>query len=320
MDARFLHTAVDMGDYMVVMGGRTDSSNFSNRGDLAFSRPLHSVVAPSSAVVNNSIYVMGGLDHFVHSEVIKLDLPSDVCSLIGDLNRCINSSGCSACILSSPGIQNRTFCYSNSPPRTTTDKYSCRCQANFDGGANYTIELLPWFYQAVPRLRGLFGQWNRYGHTLTACGDELIYMFGGHSLEKGLLNDLWVFNITKNKWNQIMPITIDEPEGRYYHSAACIPIKRQLFIYGGFIKDRASTQDSDGTQDTAGNQKYRTKYRASNELWSFSIGGRKWTRMSVPALVKPVAGHTMTRIEETQLLIIGGILYRKLLLQQDLQV
>lgn len=186
------------------------------------------------------------------------------------------------------------------------DKYSCRCQANFDGGANYTIELLPWFYQAVPRLRGLFGQWNRYGHTLTACGDELIYMFGGHSLEKGLLNDLWVFNITKNKWNQIMPITIDEPEGRYYHSAACIPIKRQLFIYGGFIKDRASTQDSDGTQDTAGNQKYRTKYRASNELWSFSIGGRKWTRMSVQALVKPVAGHTMTRIEETQLLIIGG--------------
>lgn len=74
------------------------------------------LVGTRAVGINGSIYIMGGIDNTAHNQVIRLDLPDDICSLISELDQCLNASGCSACIVSLPGGKNRTYCYSNNQP------------------------------------------------------------------------------------------------------------------------------------------------------------------------------------------------------------
>ncbi|KAL5012356.1 hypothetical protein ScPMuIL_010907 [Solemya velum] len=160
---------------------------------------------------------------------------------------------------------------------------SCICITQ-SGDGKVKLEFSPWITNS------LGSQLGRFGHTLTACGESL-FMFGGYSLEHGLLNDLWQYNITSSHWHKVTPITNDEPAGTYHHAAACIEDLKTMFIFGGF---------------TSISESHRV-IKASNQFWQFTVESKKWTRISVPTWVQPIAGHSLTRVEDTKLIVIGGI-------------
>ena len=45
----------------------------------------------------------------------------------------------------------------------------------------------------------------RAGHTLLACGHLKLYVFGGFSLEHGLLGDLWSYDQLNGEWERLEP-------------------------------------------------------------------------------------------------------------------
>ena len=53
------------------------------------------------------------------------------------------------------------------------------------------------------------------GHSLVTCNGTVFYMFGGYSLSRGALNDVWKFDITTESWTQLLPASDDEPGPRY---------------------------------------------------------------------------------------------------------
>ena len=45
----------------------------------------------------------------------------------------------------------------------------------------------------------------RAGHTLTSCGGDLAFLYGGYSPQEGVHDDLWVFNISDSSWTRVVP-------------------------------------------------------------------------------------------------------------------
>ncbi|XP_067662212.1 multiple epidermal growth factor-like domains protein 8 [Haliotis asinina] len=131
----------------------------------------------------------------------------------------------------------------------------------------------------------------RVGHTLTSCGDNMLYLFGGYNSESQLLNDMWVFDINLSKWKSIiLPISEEEPSGRYFHAAACIPKRKIIYVFGGFVMDR----NRHGLLKT------------TNELWKFTLESNIWSKEEVPNYVPPLAGHSLTDVGDAMLIVIGG--------------
>ena len=90
---------------------------------------------------------------------------------------------------------------------------SCLCKSDF-GGASFNITKFPWDVNAIPTDFHGYGPVSRYGHTLIHCDDDIMYLFGGMSLEYGLLNDIWQYSFQSNTWTGIRPLTSDQPSPR----------------------------------------------------------------------------------------------------------
>ena len=60
------------------------------------------------------IYVMGGYDSMSHGDLVRLQLPDDLCTLHTDAGTCLNATGCAFCTVHDT---NQTFCYANDGPR-----------------------------------------------------------------------------------------------------------------------------------------------------------------------------------------------------------
>ena len=70
---------------------------------------------------------------------------------------------------------------------------------------------------------------SRYGHTIIHCDDEVMYIFGGRSLEHGLLNDIWLYSFVTHTWTEIRPIAnSDQPAGRLVQFVATLFLHRSL--------------------------------------------------------------------------------------------
>ena len=69
--------------------------------------------------------------------------------------------------------------------------------------------------------------------------DNKIYLYGGVSSK--IYNELWVYNIDKNKWAQITISEKDDPTARKGHTS--VLIKDMLFIYGGEIPKERPYED-----------------------------------------------------------------------------
>ncbi|KAK3088685.1 hypothetical protein FSP39_022382 [Pinctada imbricata] len=126
---RLFHTAVDAGDYMMVFGGTTshDASQTWGADSVLIYRyscnywhKLHmnvipyrgfmtSLLSPKAVVVNGNIYLIGGFEGHAYSNVIQIQMPEDICNLIGP-NDCNQATGCLQCLKkTTPGA----LCYSS---------------------------------------------------------------------------------------------------------------------------------------------------------------------------------------------------------------
>ena len=130
----------------------------------------------------------------------------------------------------------------------------------------------------------------RAGHTLTSCHGNL-YLFGGYSPTEGLLDDMWMFNISAKTWVFLSTLGVNgpKPTGRYHHAAACIPQSQMMYVFGGFVNEATD------------------RVETSNEMWSFNTESGYWTKHSTPQHIPRVAGHSLTYVDKTSTLwLIGG--------------
>ncbi|KAF2348657.1 Laminin EGF domain, partial [Trinorchestia longiramus] len=145
----------------------------------------------------------------------------------------------------------------------------------------------------------------RFGHSMLSDNRGVLWLFGGYSLSRGPLNDVVQFDSKTNAWVEVT-VTVQPgkqpPPHRYFHSAAYVPSKRSMFIYGGL-----------------------SKHRYLGDLWSFSVDSEGWTLLDRPVVTSsgrsndgsmdfllppPVAGHTLTYCndgEKEVLILIGGV-------------
>ena len=113
------HQSVVIGDYMVVIGGRTKTVEFSNEvriylitcnawiaegesfaADRVFSGTrMDPVIGHSAVAIGNDIYVYGGFNGVTLQSMHKLSMPTDICNLLNGAKQteCERIPGCSFC-------------------------------------------------------------------------------------------------------------------------------------------------------------------------------------------------------------------------------
>ena len=132
---------------------------------------------------------------------------------------------------------------------------------------------------------------SRMDFSITKYGNK-IYLYGG--LSSLIYNELWIYNIDRNKWNKIVHNTKDIPLPRKGHTS--VIIKNTLFIYGG-----------ETPKDTV-----------SEDLISYNIIMDKFFFPKIPRKKKinQRKGHIMVATNQT-FLIQGGIDVRTLTLENS---
>ena len=90
----------------------------------------------------------------------------------------------------------------------------------------------------ISKLSIAFKPSSRIDFSISKLGNK-VYLYGGVSSK--IFNEFWIFNIEKNKWNQIEITQKDDPTARKGHTS--IIIKDMLFIYGGEIPKERPYED-----------------------------------------------------------------------------
>ncbi|GFO00125.1 multiple epidermal growth factor domains 8-like protein, partial [Plakobranchus ocellatus] len=144
--------------------------------------------------------------------------------------------------------------------------------------------------QSLPTGESL-GPPPRAGHSLTSCGQDLVFLYGGYAPEEGVFDDMWVLNLTDNTWSLVVPRGERlSPGGRYHHSAACIPLEKMIYVFGGF----APVEE-------------RKRVWPSNTMWKFNILSHVWTKaLDPPSWMPALVGHSLTHVGTTLLVVTGG--------------
>ncbi len=90
----------------------------------------------------------------------------------------------------------------------------------------------------ISKLSQAFKPCSRMDFSISKIGNK-IYIYGGVCSK--IYNELWMYNIDKNKWTQIHISEKDDPSPRKGHTS--IIIKDTLFIYGGEIPKERPYED-----------------------------------------------------------------------------
>ena len=75
-----------------------------------------------------------------------------------------------------------------------------------------------------------FVQAGRFSHTANLYLDAMM-VFGGELQDGNLTNDLWLYNLTLNKWTELGMNNTVKPPPRAEHSATVV--NDVLYIFGG---------------------------------------------------------------------------------------
>jgi len=123
----------------------------------------------------------------------------------------------------------------------------------------------------------------RCGHSAVVY-DNKMWIFGGHDNNRHPFNDLFYFDFTQAKWEQVQPTNEGEawPAPRYHPSATLIGAN--WYIFGGAA----------------------SKLKYFNDVYAFNLGDRKWTLVVTKGDVPdPRAGHLSVEWND-KLYIFGG--------------
>ena len=75
-------------------------------------------------------------------------------------------------------------------------------------------------------------QSGRFSHSANLYGDSMV-LFGGESQNGSLHNDLWLYNITQDRWTELTVNDTTRPPPVTKHAATVVDDK--LFIFGGIF-------------------------------------------------------------------------------------
>jgi hypothetical protein len=79
---------------------------------------------------------------------------------------------------------------------------------------------------------------KRLSHSLSNLNNKYLVLFGGESCGKAM-NDIWVYSIEKNMWQEIKPQ--NQISARMAHVCYCY--KDSVLVYGGMTKDQTVKSD-----------------------------------------------------------------------------
>lgn len=73
-------------------------------------------------------------------------------------------------------------------------------------------------------------QVGRFSHSANLYHDSMV-LFGGELQNGSLTNELWLYNITLNKWTELAVNDVAKPPPLAEHTATLVDDK--LYIFGG---------------------------------------------------------------------------------------
>jgi N-acetylneuraminic acid mutarotase len=148
-----------------------------------------------------------------------------------------------------------------------------------------------WLYDPVAnKWKELFpkgespGERGRYA----ACYDAQhngVWLHGG-SRGGHFFDDLWFFDLEKEKWQQVEADTGPTPFRRREHTLVHDPRGNQLLMFGGLLTD------------------FQTQ--TSNELWAFDLATREWKRLKTGPSSRFLFGSAF-EADGRRLYVIGGL-------------
>uniref|UniRef100_T1JFI7 Multiple epidermal growth factor-like domains protein 8 n=1 Tax=Strigamia maritima TaxID=126957 RepID=T1JFI7_STRMM len=170
----------------------------------------------------------------------------------------------------------------------------CLCEPGFTG-----IDCLQPMNQFKPTITTLFDPLRlapsaehlasilpRMGHTLISDHERNLWLFGGYSLSRGPLNDMYKFDTKTYKWEKVAingRNANSVPRGRYFQASAFVWDKREIYIYGGL-----------------------SQTEILDDFWKFNITSKKWTQLENTLQIPALAGHTLTLCGKDRMVLIGG--------------
>ncbi|XP_069798535.1 multiple epidermal growth factor-like domains protein 8 [Narcine bancroftii] len=122
----------------------------------------------------------------------------------------------------------------------------------------------------------------RFGHSMVEGPTSTFWVFGGLSLQEGILGSLYSYSVTQRRWSQELRGKTLGPTARYFHAAATDPSRLIMFVLGGL-----------------------TLTGVTHDFWLLNMSTLEW-RQQQADFVPRVVGHTLTLTRNTSLLLIGG--------------
>lgn len=131
----------------------------------------------------------------------------------------------------------------------------------------------------------------RFGHTVNADRRGFLWIFGGFSIENGVLNDIRQFDTKNHTW---MQVTVDGsdakmPAGRFFHASAVT--KQSIYIYGGLSHN----------------------FEFLSDFWMFGLQEQRWMEINMDSIEERpgfLSGHSLTLTkfgDRESFILIGGL-------------
>lgn len=92
----------------------------------------------------------------------------------------------------------------------------------------------------------------RHNHSGAVAGDRYV-IFGGLNGDGQALNDVQIFNLASNTWEEPPTINGEAPTPRFGHKSVFLPESNEVLIFGGLLQD--------------------------NQLYSFSLASYTWSKV-----------------------------------------
>ena len=92
--------------------------------------------------------------------------------------------------------------------------------------------IIPLGLRCVRLSRVFFFQSGRFSHSANLYGDSMV-VFGGESQNGSLHNDLWLYDITQDRWIELTVNDTTKPPPVTEHAATVVDDK--LYIFGGMF-------------------------------------------------------------------------------------
>ncbi|UCH89076.1 MAG: hypothetical protein JSV49_00040, partial [Thermoplasmata archaeon] len=178
----------------------------------------------------------------------------------------------------------------------------------------------------------------RFNHSLASIdGNDTVLFFGGYS-QTGLRNDTWIYDLSKNNWENQWPVIA--PSRRSSHSMATVYGDDKVVLFGGYLgwfmgkhwfgndtwvydvsknnwtqKSPAkppSNRAASALAPLPGTDKFvlfggRNASKYFGDTWMYDLSDDRWTKLNLSVQPSPRFAHAMATVyNESEIVLFGG--------------